>query len=58
MDKLGKVIFIGAGPGDPGLVTYKAIRKIEQADVIIYDRLVNPILLQAQQARLQTDIRW
>lgn len=46
MDGLGKVIFIGAGPGDPGLVSYKAIRKIKSADVIIYDRLVNPILLQ------------
>ncbi|QIH76271.1 uroporphyrinogen-III C-methyltransferase [Macrococcoides canis] len=43
---LGKVYFIGAGPGDPGLVTYKAMRKIEQADVIIYDRLVNPVLLK------------
>ncbi|QRN50251.1 uroporphyrinogen-III C-methyltransferase [Macrococcoides bohemicum] len=46
MDRLGKVIFIGAGPGDPGLVSYKAIRRIKTADVIIYDRLVNPILLQ------------
>ncbi|WP_414055148.1 uroporphyrinogen-III C-methyltransferase [Macrococcus equi] len=46
MDGLGKVIFIGAGPGDPGLVAYKAIRRIKTADVIIYDRLVNPILLQ------------
>ncbi|MGK0577674.1 uroporphyrinogen-III C-methyltransferase [Macrococcus capreoli] len=46
MDGLGKVIFIGAGPGDPGLVSYKAIRRIKTADVIIYDRLVNPILLQ------------
>ncbi|WP_414050335.1 uroporphyrinogen-III C-methyltransferase [Macrococcus animalis] len=46
MDGLGKVVFIGAGPGDPGLVSYKAIRRIKQADVIIYDRLVNPILLQ------------
>ncbi|WP_414046127.1 uroporphyrinogen-III C-methyltransferase [Macrococcus equi] len=46
MDGLGKVIFAGAGPGDPGLVAYKAIRNIKTADVIIYDRLVNPILLQ------------
>lgn len=46
MDKLGKVIFIGAGPGDPGLISYKATRRIKTADVIIYDRLVNPMLLQ------------
>lgn len=39
----GKVIFIGAGPGDPELLTIKAFRVIEEADVIIYaGSLVNP----------------
>ena len=41
----GKV-YCGAGPGDPDLITVKAVKCLEQADVILYDRLVNPVLLK------------
>ncbi len=37
-----KVSLIGAGPGDPGLLTVKALKRIEDADLIIYDTLANP----------------
>lgn len=40
-----KVYLVGAGPGDPGLITRKGFEAIQKADVIIYDRLANPILL-------------
>jgi uroporphyrin-III C-methyltransferase len=42
---LGKVIFAGAGPGDPDLITVKLQKKIKTADVIIVDRLVNPLII-------------
>jgi len=42
----GKVYLVGAGPGDEGLITVKAVECIGQADVLIYDYLVNPVFLE------------
>jgi len=43
----GKLILLGAGPGDPELITWKGFRAIRDAKVILYDALVNPELLKA-----------
>ena len=49
----GIVYLIGAGPGDPGLITVRGIERLKQAEVVVYDRLANHSLLaHARQAEL------
>lgn len=49
----GRVYLVGAGPGDPGLITLKGLYCLRAADVVIYDRLISPLLLEeaSSQAR-------
>lgn len=53
----GKVYLVGGGPGDPGLLTLKGKRCLEEADLVLYDGLVNPLLLRHTQAHTERTCR-
>lgn len=49
----GKVYIVGAGPGDSGLITCKGLEKLKEADVVVYDRLINYELLSRCKVRCE-----
>ncbi|MGH7425588.1 MAG: uroporphyrinogen-III C-methyltransferase, partial [Candidatus Methylomirabilales bacterium] len=46
----GRVMIVGAGPGDPGLITVRGREALAAADVVVYDRLVDPSLVEGKEA--------
>lgn len=53
----GKVYLVGAGPGDPGLISLRAVECLQRADVVLYDGLVNPLVLQHAHANCERTCR-
>ena len=49
----GRVILVGAGPGDPGLLTVRAVDALARADVVIHDGLIDPRVLDLAPASAQ-----
>ena len=54
MKRKGTVYLVGAGPGDPGLLTVRAAELLGRADVVVYDSLVNADLLKLAPAEAET----
>lgn len=49
----GRVALVGAGPGDPRLITLKGLRRLRRADVVVYDRLIGPRLIELARAEAE-----
>jgi uroporphyrin-III C-methyltransferase len=49
----GRVILVGAGPGDPGLLTVRAVEALREADVVVHDGLIDPRVLDIAPATAQ-----
>jgi uroporphyrinogen III methyltransferase / synthase len=49
--RTGRVYLVGGGPGDPGLITVRGVELLGRADLVLYDGLVNPLLLQHSHAK-------
>jgi uroporphyrinogen III methyltransferase/synthase len=54
---VGKVYLVGGGPGDPGLITLRAVECLRRADLVFYDGLVNPLLLRHTSATAERTCR-
>lgn len=52
----GSVVLVGAGPGDPGLLTLRGLRALNEADVIVHDRLIGDVLTLARRDALLIDV--
>jgi len=57
MSRMGKVFLVGAGPGDPGLITVRGLECLKQADLVLYDGLVNPLLLRHASGQVERTAR-
>jgi uroporphyrinogen III methyltransferase/synthase len=55
--KTGIVYLVGAGPGDPGLLTLRGLECLRRADLVLYDGLVNPLLLRHTKAHAERTCR-